>query len=116
MAKTDVFDVTQKLQKGPEPPTPILLTNKKLKGVDLRRKMQGLRNSHLLYGPSWWPKKRKVKNDKGLGGRASRRLPERQKLDLKRKCGKTIEFYCRKWKRGPFGVDETSATLTKYRK
>ena len=62
--------------------------------------MQGLRHSHLLYGPSWWPKKRKVKNDKGLGGRASRRLPDRQKLDLEREWAKTIEFYCHKWKTG----------------
>ena len=44
--------------KGPEPPKPICLTKHKLEGVDLRRKMQGLRNYHLLYGPSWRPKKR----------------------------------------------------------
>ena len=53
LVKTDVFDVNKKVQKGPEATTPICLANKKLEGVDLRRKMQGLRNHHLLYGPSW---------------------------------------------------------------
>ena len=48
--------------------------------------------------------------------RPPRRLPERPKLDFERKWAKTIEFYCRKWKKRPIGVDETSATLTKYRK
>ena len=55
--KTDVLLRQQtsqkKAQKGPEPPTPMFLTKSKPEGVDLRRNMQGLRNSHLLYGPSW---------------------------------------------------------------
>ena len=55
--KMDVFDVTKKVdegqQNGPELPKPICLAKDKLKGVGLRRKMQGLRNYHLLYGPSW---------------------------------------------------------------
>ena len=45
--KIDVFDVQKKVQKGPEPPKPICLAKNKLKGLDLRRNMQGLRNSHL---------------------------------------------------------------------
>ena len=48
--------------------------------------------------------------------RPPRRLPERPKLGLGRKCVKTIEFYCPKSKKKPFGVDETSGTLAKYRK
>ena len=32
------------------------------------------------------------------------------------KGNKTILFYHRKWRDQPFGVHETSATLTKYRK
>ena len=51
--KIDVFDVNTNVKKGPEPPNTDLFAKNKLEGVDLRRKMQGLRNSHLLYGPSW---------------------------------------------------------------
>jgi len=32
------------------------------------------------------------------------------------KCAKANEFFHRKWRERPFGADETSATLTKYRK
>ena len=39
--KIDVFDVKTKVQKGPEAPTPICLTNNKEEGVELRQKMQG---------------------------------------------------------------------------
>ena len=52
LVETDVFDVKEKVEKGakgPEAPKPICLAKTKLEGVDLRRKMQGLRNYHLLY-------------------------------------------------------------------
>ena len=54
------------LKKNPEAPTPILLTKNKLEGVDLRRKMQELRNYHLymdLHGDQ-----RKWIKEKGWGG------------------------------------------------
>ena len=44
---------SKKVQKGPEATKPILLAKNKEEGLELRRKMQGLRNYHLLYGPSW---------------------------------------------------------------
>ena len=50
-------------KKVQSPPKPICSAKNKLEGVDLRRKMQGLRNSHLLYGPSWWQQK----SEKGQG-------------------------------------------------
>ena len=56
LSKPTFVDVKQKyknVQKGPEPNKPILLAKNKLEGLDLRRNMQGLRNCHLLYGPSW---------------------------------------------------------------
>ena len=54
--KMDVFDVSKNIEKGSKrsrAPKTDLFTKHKLEGVDLRRKMQGLRNYHLLYGPSW---------------------------------------------------------------
>ena len=53
LIKTDVFDVSKKDQKSPAAPKPICSSKIKLEGLELRRKMQGLRNYHLLYGPSW---------------------------------------------------------------
>ena len=70
LVKTDVVDVQKKVKQGPKksraPLKPILLAKNKLEGVDLRREMQRLRNSHLymdLHGDE-----RKWIKEKGWGG------------------------------------------------
>ena len=47
---------SKKVEKRPTAPKPIFWVGKKDDGVDLNRKLHLLRNSHLLYGPSWWQK------------------------------------------------------------
>ena len=42
--------------------------------------------------------------------------PGGSRRSWEQKGNKTIVFYHRKWRDRPFGVHETSATLTKYRK
>ena len=48
---------SKKVQKGPAAPKSIFLVKQKEDGVELTWNMPGLRNYHLLYGPSWYKPK-----------------------------------------------------------
>ena len=47
---------SKKVEKRLAAPKPIFWVGKKDDGVDLNRKVHRLRNSHLLWRPSWWQK------------------------------------------------------------
>ena len=61
MSKSTFFGstkVSKKIQKGPAAPRSIWWVKQKEERADLTWRMPGLRNAHLLYGPSWCKKEK----------------------------------------------------------